>query len=57
MIDITVLENRLHLVHGYKGTTQDGEDIKNSFGARGWWGCVMWVGNMMGEQGDACSRV
>lgn len=30
MIDITVLENRLHLVHGYKGTTQDGEDIKKS---------------------------
>lgn len=35
MIDITVLEDRLHLVPGYTVTTQDDEDIKTILWGRG----------------------
>lgn len=35
MIDITVLENRLHLVCGYKVIIQFGEDIKKSLLGQG----------------------
>lgn len=32
---MTVIEYRLHLVHAYKVTTQDGEDIKKKKSFRG----------------------